>query len=98
LAKAKGLLTSHGWKLNASKVMECATPGTGASDCGAGIAKGTTLSFSIVWASGSPSLDDTFNTELADFDSIGFSFSHTEATLNTVIADCQAGTKFEICS
>ena len=92
------LLTSHGWKLNSSKVMECASPGTGATQCGAGITKGTTLSFSIVWASGTPSLDDTFNTELADWAAEGFSFTHSEATFNTVISDCQTGTKFEICS
>lgn len=97
LAKAKALLTSHGWKL-VGGVDTCEAPGTAASDCGAGIAKGAALDFSIVWASGSPALDDTFNTELADFDSIGFKFSHTEATFNDVIADCQAGTKFEICS
>jgi peptide/nickel transport system substrate-binding protein len=98
LTKAKALLTSHGWKMNSSKVMVCQSAGTGASDCGAGITKGTALDLSIVWASGLPSLDDTFNTELADWDSIGFDFSHSEASFNDVIADCSAGTKFEICS
>jgi peptide/nickel transport system substrate-binding protein len=98
LTAAKKLLTSHGWKLNSSKVMACASPGTGSSDCGKGITKGETLSFSIVWASGSPSLDDTFNTELADWASIGISFTHSTDTFNNVIADCETGTKFQICS
>jgi peptide/nickel transport system substrate-binding protein len=97
LKNAKALLTSHGWKL-VGGVDTCEAPGTAASDCGAGIAKGATLSFSIVWASGTPALDDTFNTELADWASIGIKFSHSTATFNTVIADCQTGTKFEICS
>jgi peptide/nickel transport system substrate-binding protein len=51
-----------------------------------------------VWASGSPSLDDTFNTELADWASIGISFTHSTDTFNNVIADCETGTKFQICS
>jgi peptide/nickel transport system substrate-binding protein len=43
-------------------------------------------------------LDDTFNTELADWAAEGFSFTHSEASFNDVIGDCQTGTKFEICS
>ena len=97
LTSAKKLLTSHGWK-DVAGVDTCESPGTGATDCGAGIPKGDTLSFSIIWASGSPSLDDTFNAEIADWASIGIKFSHTEATFNDVIADCEAGTKYEICS
>ena len=97
LTKARNLLTSHGWKLM-NGVDTCEAPGTGATECGAGIAQGETLNLSIVWASGSPSLDDTFNVEVADWDSIGFKFAHSEATFNDVIADCEAGTKFEICS
>ncbi len=97
LSAAKKLLTSHGWKL-VGGVDACESPGAGATDCGAGIAKGATLNLSILWASGVPSLDDTFNAEVADWDSIGFKFTDTEATFNDVIADCEAGTKYEICS
>jgi peptide/nickel transport system substrate-binding protein len=97
LTAAKKLLTSHGWTM-VNGVDTCESPGNGASDCGAGIAKGATLALSIVWASGSPSLDDTFNAELSDWDAIGFKFSHTEATFNDVISDCEAGTSYEICS
>ena len=97
LKSAKKLLTSHGWKL-VGGVDACESPGTGATDCGAGIAKGATLNLSIIWASGTPSLDDTFNAEVADWDSIGFKFAHTEATFNDVIGDCEAGTSYELCS
>ncbi len=97
LTSAKKLLTSHGWK-DVSGVDTCEAPGTGATDCGAGITKGEQLALSIIWASGSPSLDDTFNAEISDWASIGIKFSHTEATFNDVIADCEAGTKYEICS
>jgi peptide/nickel transport system substrate-binding protein len=97
LTAAKKLLTSHGWKL-VGGVDACESPGTGPTDCGAGIARGATLALSIVWASGTPALDDTFNTEIADWDAIGFNFSHSEATFNDVIADCETGTSYELCS
>ncbi len=97
-AKAKALLTSHGWKIE-NGVQTCVNPGTGANQCGPGITKGFTLNFKIVWASGSPSLDDTFNAEIADWASIGIVFSHTTGTFNTVIADCTSAKQhYEICS
>ena len=39
-AKAKALLTSHGWTENSSKVMVCTKPGTAANECGAGVKAG----------------------------------------------------------
>ena len=97
LANAKALLTSHGWT-EQNGVMTCTSPGTGASNCGAGITQGYTLNFKIIWASGSPSLDETFNAEIADWASIGIQFSHTTDTFNNVISDCSGGSGYEICS
>ncbi|MDE3008101.1 MAG: hypothetical protein KGJ10_03000 [Acidobacteriota bacterium] len=98
LKKAKALLNSHGWQLK-NGVQTCENPGTGANQCGAGISQGYTLNFSIAWASGSPSLDTTFTTEIADWASIGIQFSHTTGTFNQVIADCTSAKQhYEICS
>lgn len=97
-AKALGLLSSHGWKI-VNGVQTCLNPGTSAGQCGAGITKGYKLAFSIIWSSGSPSLDDTFNAEIADWASIGISFAHTTATFNTVISDCSSPKSvYELCS
>jgi peptide/nickel transport system substrate-binding protein len=97
-AKAKALLASHGWKVE-SGVQTCVRPGTGANQCGAGIANGQTLNFQIVWASGSPSLDQTFSAEISDWASIGIKFAHSTATFNTVIADCTSSKQhYELCS
>jgi peptide/nickel transport system substrate-binding protein len=98
LTAAKSLLTSHGWKLNSKHVMACASPGTSATECGAGISKGTTLSFTIAWSSGSPSENDTFDAEVSDWESIGFSLTTSEVAIDPLIADCEAGVKFEFCS
>jgi len=97
IANAKALLTSHGWTEQGG-VMTCTSPGTGATNCGADIAQGYTLNFKIVWASGSPALNDTFNAEVADWAQIGIVFTTSEDTFNNVIADCNSSAGYEICS
>jgi peptide/nickel transport system substrate-binding protein len=97
LANAKALLTSHGWTEEGG-VMTCTSPGTAATDCGANITQGYTLNFKIIWASGSPALDDTFNAEVADWAQIGVTFQTSEDTFNNVISDCSGGAGYEVCS
>jgi peptide/nickel transport system substrate-binding protein len=53
---ARALLTAHGWAPGAGGYMVCKRAGTGSSDCGAGIAAGKTLSFSMMFSTGSPTL------------------------------------------
>ena len=48
IAKAKALLSSHGWTVNPGGVTTCADP----AKCGPGIAKGKALSFTFPYASG----------------------------------------------
>ncbi len=47
-AKAEAQLKAHGWNVKPGGETTCAKPGTGASECGAGIPKGTPIKF--VWA------------------------------------------------
>ena len=51
-AKAKLLLTSHGWKVVPNGTSTCVKPGTAADECGAGITAGTALTFNYVYESG----------------------------------------------
>jgi peptide/nickel transport system substrate-binding protein len=51
-AKAKALLASHGWSVVPNGSTTCAKPGTGAGECGAGITKGSPLTFTFLYASG----------------------------------------------
>ncbi len=53
-AAAETLLSSHGWAVHAGGTDTCAKPGTGAGECGAGIAAGQALTFKVVYASGDP--------------------------------------------
>ncbi len=56
-AKAAALLKAHGWKVVPNGTDTCQSPGTGASDCGAGVAAGQKLQFQLLYASGSAYFD-----------------------------------------
>jgi peptide/nickel transport system substrate-binding protein len=53
-AKAKALLTSHGWDVSAGGTTTCVNP----SLCGAGITKGTPLTFTMAYANGQAWITD----------------------------------------
>lgn len=53
---ARALLTAHGWAPGAGGYMVCKRAGTGPGDCGPGIAAGKTLSLSMMFSTGSPTL------------------------------------------
>jgi peptide/nickel transport system substrate-binding protein len=50
--RAIALLRGHGWKVVPHGITTCAHPGTGASECGAGITAGQRLEFTLVFDSG----------------------------------------------
>jgi peptide/nickel transport system substrate-binding protein len=49
---ANALLRAHGWKVSPGGTSTCQHPGTGASDCGAGITAGEPLSLQLAYSSG----------------------------------------------
>ncbi|MGH9920646.1 MAG: ABC transporter substrate-binding protein, partial [Nitrososphaerales archaeon] len=49
-ARAVSLLRSHGWKVVKNGTDTCTKPGSGAHECGKGIAKGTKLALQVVYA------------------------------------------------
>ena len=57
VARARSLLSQHGWTIKPNGTSTCAKPGTGAGQCGAGIVKGAPLTFNIVYAAGVTSVD-----------------------------------------
>jgi peptide/nickel transport system substrate-binding protein len=56
-SKAAALLKAHGWKVVPNGTDTCQRPGTGASECGAGVAAGQQLTFQLLYASGSAYFD-----------------------------------------
>lgn len=51
----KAIFKAHGWKL-VNGVQTCESPGSGASNCGAGIPKGRTMAFTLVYNNTSPAI------------------------------------------
>ncbi|WP_370115056.1 ABC transporter substrate-binding protein [Streptacidiphilus sp. MAP12-33] len=56
-AKATALLQAHGWKVVPNGTTTCASPGTGANQCGDGITAGQALTLSLVYSSGRSTTD-----------------------------------------
>jgi peptide/nickel transport system substrate-binding protein len=56
-ARAIALLKAHGWKVVPHGVSACERPGAGGSDCGAGIAAGERLEFTLLFPSGETTFD-----------------------------------------
>jgi peptide/nickel transport system substrate-binding protein len=50
--QAKSLLVAHGWKVVPNGVSTCIKPGSASDECGAGVTKGSGLSFNFVYESG----------------------------------------------
>jgi peptide/nickel transport system substrate-binding protein len=65
LSTAKALLKDHGWSVVPEGVDTCQNPGTGANQCGAGIAKGAPLTFKLVYQSD----QESATTEMAEYKS-----------------------------
>jgi len=80
IAKAKQLLTSHGWTINSGGA-------TCTGSCGAGIAKGTKLSLTIVSESGSTETTNMMQELQSSFSDIGVNLSVKQAPLDTVLND-----------
>jgi peptide/nickel transport system substrate-binding protein len=95
IAKATSLLTSHGWsKVNG--VMTCQQPGSGAGQCGAGIAKGTAFKFTLEWATGSAATQQMVAVYKSDASKAGININLVGKSFNTIIGEstpCKPGPK-----
>jgi len=84
--KAEALLASHGWK-NVGGQLTCESAGTGASDCGAGIAKGTQAKFSIAYTSGLSVQQDMVSILKSGFNQAGIQLTAEPETFDDLLAD-----------
>ena len=96
--KAKQLLTSHGWKVVAGGTDTCQNAGTGPTDCGAGIPKGTPLTFNMQFATGITTQTNAANIEIASWKSAGIDVNETTTTFDTVIGNATACTPGPSCT
>jgi peptide/nickel transport system substrate-binding protein len=81
IAKAKSLLTSHGWS-ETGGVMTCTDP----SECGPGVAQGVKLNLNIIYTSGDATFADEMDTYKSDAAKAGIDLSLTAQSFNTIIS------------
>jgi peptide/nickel transport system substrate-binding protein len=82
---ARALLTSHGWSEQGG-VMTCTRPGSGASQCGDGVAKGTKFQMQVLSQSGSAVTDNMMSATQSSLAKTGIKFSIRTAPVNSVLS------------
>ncbi|MBV9292001.1 MAG: hypothetical protein JO222_06085, partial [Frankiales bacterium] len=95
-AKAKSLLAAHGWHVVPGGTTTCASAGTAANQCGAGIAQGQKLEFSMLYPTGGIAFPKVMAQSKADAKQAGVVYDlkgETYNTLGAIIAPCKAGSK-----
>ena len=85
--KAAALLKDHGWVMSSGNAI-CEKPGTGSTNCGAGITLGEKLVITMEYGSGVPSLALQVNTEVAEWKTIGITTNTVPLPFNNVVSDC----------
>lgn len=96
--KAKALLSSHGWTVVPGGVDTCTRPGTGPTDCGAGIAQGDKLDLDLEYTSGVTTMAEALAMERSAWASAGIHVDLSTASFDTVIANAVACTPGPSCS
>jgi len=84
---ASSILKAHGWSIAPDGTDSCTSPGTGPSDCGAGIPAGTKLAWNLDYVS-SVALGQEMVTNLASVArSIGIEITLKAESFNSITAD-----------
>jgi peptide/nickel transport system substrate-binding protein len=86
VASATKLLTSHGWK-EVGGVMTCESPGTGASDCGAGVTSGEKLSITMDYATGVGFFQQEVSIMKSDYAEGGVALNLVPQSFDTIIGE-----------
>ncbi len=84
---AKALLTQHGWVLNSAGVLACNSPGSGSTQCGAGVPAGATLSFTLQYATGIDYIESAARELESNASLVGIQISLAPEPFNTVVGN-----------
>ncbi len=97
-AKAQSLLTSHGWT-EQNGTMVCTDAGTAATQCGAGVAKGTKFQMQVLSQSGSTVTDNMMSAIQSSLAKTGIDFTIKSAPVNSVLSQTpQCTANQQICN
>jgi peptide/nickel transport system substrate-binding protein len=84
LSAAKKYLTDNGWTVTPGGTSTCAKPGTATGECGAGIAAGAKLVFSLPYASGNQTVTTAMQSLKSNAAKVGIQLNITPQPFNTV--------------
>ncbi len=99
VAAARRLLTSHGWRVEPNGTTSCAHAGSGAGDCGAGIAAGKQLRFTLMYPSGMSSTDAAMVDLQSVARQVGIQLMLKQVTNATITAEVErCSTRSAACS
>jgi len=85
--KAKTLLTSHGWtNVGPGETATCGSAGSGPTQCGAGIAAGAKLTWTLDYATGITTFTNQVNAMVNAWSSVGIKVIPKGETFSTVIS------------
>jgi peptide/nickel transport system substrate-binding protein len=84
-ASAIALLKANGWTVKPGGISTCAKAGSAKGDCGAGIPAGTPLTFSEVYVSGTPVLQETVQYEVSEWSKAGIQVKTKQNTFDGVL-------------
>ncbi|MFZ1063799.1 MAG: ABC transporter substrate-binding protein [Acidimicrobiales bacterium] len=87
IKKAASILKSHGWDVKAGGTTTCVKPGTSSSECGAGIPKGTPLSWNLLYDSTVPVIGAEDEQLASAAKQIGITISLSGKTFNYLISN-----------
>jgi peptide/nickel transport system substrate-binding protein len=89
-SKAVSLLKAHGWKVVPDGTTVCTDPGTGADQCGDGVAAGTHLTLALKYVSGLPYLDQEMQSLKSAMSAAGIDVALTTGTEGQVVGSAVA--------
>jgi peptide/nickel transport system substrate-binding protein len=97
--KAMSLLKAHGWKVVPNGTSTCQSPGTGASQCGAGIPAGAQLAFDLQYVGGTAAYTQIMTAEKSSWSTAGINVTLSQGSFNTIIGiatPCPTGCSWQL--
>lgn len=81
------MLKQHGWKVVPGGADTCISPGTGASQCGAGIPLGATMNFNFIYYSGDQAIGEAEQALKSDAGQAGITINLSSVTAGSVLTE-----------
>ncbi len=87
VSSAVSILKAHGWTINPGGADVCSSPGTGASNCGAGIPAGTKLAWNYIYSTSPALIGDQATDFVSKASQAGIHITLSSSNFNYIIAN-----------